>query len=110
MDDKIVYPFKKNDGFVRPCFKGCPNCCHADEIFWDYSHGVYAVTCQLHDVHDIICPDYENDGTKPVTIEEFNRMKEKEMEVWNGVYGQTIVPAGTFEEIYNNYIESEDDI
>lgn len=32
------------------------------------------------------------------------------MEVWNGVHGQTIAPAGTFEEIYNNYIESEDDI
>lgn len=32
------------------------------------------------------------------------------MEVWNGMHGQTIAPAGTFEEIYNNYIESEDDI
>lgn len=32
------------------------------------------------------------------------------MEVWNGMYGQTIAPAGTFEEIYNNWIEEEDDI
>lgn len=32
------------------------------------------------------------------------------MEVWNGIHGQTIAPAGTFEEIYNNWIEGEDDI
>ena len=32
--------------------------------------------------NDIICPDYENDGTKPITIEEWNELKRKELGDW----------------------------
>ena len=31
-------------------------------------------------------------------------------EVWNGMHGQTIAPAGTFEKIYNECKDEEDDI
>lgn len=77
--DKVVYPYKKNDGFIRPCFKGCPNCEHREDVIWDYTNGIYYVLCELHEMHDVICADYENDGTKPITIEEFNILKMKEM-------------------------------
>ena len=62
--DKIVYPFIKSDGYLRPCYKGCPNCKHCSDVLWDYSNGVYMCICRLHEIHDICCPDYENDGTK----------------------------------------------
>lgn len=48
MNDKIVYPFKKSDGFYRPCQKGCPNCTHCTDVFWDYSHDIYATMCEIH--------------------------------------------------------------
>ena len=31
-------------------------------------------------------------------------------EVWNGIHGQTIAPKGTFEKIYNECKDEEDDI
>lgn len=79
--DKIVYPFKKSDGYYRPCAKGCPNCTHCTDVFWDYSHGIYATICKIHkdDKSDICCADYENDGTEPITIEEWNELKSKEV-------------------------------
>lgn len=67
------------DGFCRPCKKGCPNCTHCTDVFWDYSHGIYAVICELHKHHNFICSDYENDGTKAITIAEWNELKRKEM-------------------------------
>lgn len=35
---------------------------------------------------------------------------QKELEVWNGMHGQTIMPKGTFEKIYNDTEEEDDDI
>ena len=32
------------------------------------------------------------------------------IEIWNGMHGQTIAPAGTFEKIYNDCKDEEDDI
>lgn len=78
MSDKIIYPFKKSDGFYVPCCKGCTNCTHCTDVIWDYSHGVYHVGCELHEDHDVICPDYNNDGNKPVSIIEFNIIKLRE--------------------------------
>jgi hypothetical protein len=77
MSEKIVYPFLKSDGFVRPCRKGCPNCLHCTDVFWDYSHGIYHCECELN-MKQPCCDLYENNGTEPITIEEYNRIKEKE--------------------------------
>lgn len=82
MDDKIVYPFIKSDGYLRPCYKGCPNCTHCTDVFWDYSHGIYATICEIHDEPVKGCTDYENDGTEPITIEEWNELKRKELGDW----------------------------
>lgn len=35
---------------------------------------------------------------------------QKELEVWNGINGQLIMPKGTFEKIYNDSEEEDDDI
>lgn len=35
---------------------------------------------------------------------------QKELEVWNGMCGQSIMPKGTFERIYNDAEEEDDDI
>ena len=35
---------------------------------------------------------------------------QKELEVWNGINGQLIMPKGTFEKIYNDTEEEDDDI
>lgn len=35
---------------------------------------------------------------------------QKELEVWNGINGQMIMPKGTFEKIYNDAEEEDDDI
>lgn len=35
---------------------------------------------------------------------------QKELEVWNGIDGQLIMPRGTFEKIYNEAEEEDDDI
>lgn len=35
---------------------------------------------------------------------------QKELEVWNGIDGQLITPKGTFEKIYNDTDEEDDDI
>ena len=83
-DDKIVYPFVRSDGFVSPCRKGCPNCKHCTDVLWDYSNGIYRCFCEIYIVHDICCNEYENDGTKPITIEEFKKIKEKEDESIKG--------------------------
>ena len=80
--DKIIYPFKKFDGFYRPCYQGCPNCTHCTDVFWDYSHGIYATICEIHDEPVKGCTDYENDGTEPITIEEWNELKRKELGDW----------------------------
>ena len=80
--DKIIYPFKKSDGFYRPCYQGCPNCTHCTDVFWDYSHGIYATLCEIHDEPVKGCTDYENDGTEPITIEEWNELKRKELGDW----------------------------
>ena len=80
--DKIIYPFKKSDGFYRPCHQGCPNCTHCTDVFWDYSHGIYATVCEIHDEPVKGCRDYENDGTEPITIEEWNELKRKELGDW----------------------------
>ena len=79
MSDKIVYPFLKSDGFVRPCRKDCPNCTHCTDVWWDYAHGIYGCECGL-DNKGPCCDQYENDGTEPITIEEYNKMKEEENE------------------------------
>jgi len=81
-DEKIIYPFKKSDGFYRPCYQGCPNCTHCTDVFWDYSHGIYATICEIHDEPVKGCTDYENDGTEPITIEEWNELKRKELGDW----------------------------
>lgn len=81
MSDKIVYPFLKSDGFVRPCRKGCPNCTHCTDVWWDYSHGIYYTECNIGGEAPC-CDQYENDGTEPITIEEFRRMKEEENRRW----------------------------
>ena len=80
--DKIIYPFKKSDGFYRPCYQGCPNCTHCTDVFWDYSHGIYATLCEIHDEPVKGCTAYENDGTEPITIEEWNELKRKELGDW----------------------------
>ena len=77
MSEKIIYPFRKSDGFVRPCKKGCPNCTHCTDVWWDYSHGIYYTECEL-DGDAPLCELYENDGTEPITVEEFNKVKEAE--------------------------------
>ena len=79
-DYKIVYPFIKSDGYLAACYKGCPNCIHCSDVLWDYSNGIYACICKIHEEHETCCLDYENDGTEPVTAEEFIKMKTKEME------------------------------
>lgn len=76
--EKNIYPFIKGDGFARPCNKGCPNCKHCTDVFWDYSHGIYHCECELHTNHLECCKDYVNNGTEPVTIEEFDAIKRKE--------------------------------
>lgn len=79
MSDKIIYPYRKCDGFVRPCRKGCPNCKHCTDVWWDYSHGIYGCECELEE-EGPCCDRYENDGTEPVTVEDFDKMKEEENE------------------------------
>lgn len=80
IEDKLIYPFIKSDGYLAACYRGCPNCKHCLHVQWDYSNGIHTCICSLYDEHEACCPDYENDGTKPVTVEEFIKMKEKEME------------------------------
>lgn len=75
---KNIYPFKKSDGFVRPCNKGCPNCKNCTDVFWDYFDGIYDCICSIHEDHDVCCEDYVNDGTEPISVEEFNKIKEEE--------------------------------
>lgn len=75
---KDIYPFKKSDGFVRPCNKGCPNCKNCTDVFWDYFDGIYDCICSIHEDHDVCCEDYVNDGTEPISVEEFNKIKEEE--------------------------------
>lgn len=82
---KDIYPFKKFDGFVRPCKKGCPNCTHCTDVFWDYSNGIYGAACEIHVEHGVCCEDYKNDGTEPVTIAEFSKMKEEEDKMINNI-------------------------
>lgn len=80
--DKIIYPFKKSDGFCRPCKRGCPNYVNCSDVFWDYTNGIYLTLCAIHpefaDEGICWCEDYENDGTEPLTIEEWNKLKESE--------------------------------
>lgn len=35
---------------------------------------------------------------------------QKELEAWNGIHGQMVMPKGTFEKIYNEAEEEDDDI
>ena len=78
--EKVIYPFIKSDGYACPCNKGCPNCTHCTDVFWDYTHGIYGCVCELYYYeHEGCCDDYVNNGTEPVTIEEFNAIKRKEM-------------------------------
>ena len=45
------------------------------------------------------------------TDEYFEKQKtENDTEVWNGINGQMIMPKGTFEKIYNDAEEEDDDI
>lgn len=96
-----VYPFKKSDGFVLPCLKGCPNCTHCTDVYWDYINGIYDTECNINGKAPR-CEHYENDGTKPVTREEFNKMKEKENEMINKIgfekAAAIILMGGTLEE------------
>ena len=81
MSERIVYPYLKSDGFVRPCRKGCPNCIHCTDVWWDYSHGIYRCDCELHrDEEGPCCDLYTNDGTEPITIEEYEQIKEQEIQ------------------------------
>lgn len=80
--DKIIYPFKKSDGCYRPCKKGCPNCLHCTDVYWDYSNGIYLCLCNIHECNNGLCDDYENDGTQPLTIAEWNGLKRKEDGDW----------------------------
>lgn len=77
MSEKIIYPYLKSDGFVRPCLKGCPNCSHCTDIWWDYSNGIYHCDCEF-EMDGPCCDLYDNDGTEPITVEEFDRIKEEE--------------------------------
>lgn len=86
MSEKIIYPFLKSDGFVRPCKIGCPNCTHCTDVWWDYSHGIYGCECELEECEPC-CAHYENDGTKPVTAEEFDIMKRQELIHRHSIYG-----------------------
>ena len=79
--NKEIYPFLKDDGFYAPCVKGCPNCQHCTDVFYDYTNGIYGAVCDLYDMeHKNICKDYKNDGTEPISIEDFIKIKEKENE------------------------------
>lgn len=78
--EKNIYPFMKTDGFVRPCKKGCPNCEHCTDVFWDYSNGTYHCECELHNEHEGCCKDYVNDGTEAITRDEFVAIKKSENE------------------------------
>ena len=80
IDDRFIYPFIKSDGYRAACYMGCPNCKHCSDVLWSYETGIYHCICKIHNEHGACCHDYENDGTIPVTIEEFIKMKEKEME------------------------------
>ena len=73
--DKIIYPFIRSDGYLSPCVKGCPNCKHCSDVIWSYTTGIYHCICKIDNENEVCCPDYENDGTKPVTIDEFVKMK-----------------------------------
>lgn len=53
------------------------------------------------------CP-YRVRGTKDKACDDF--LYQKELEVWNGMRGQLIMPKGTFEKIYNEAEEEDDDI
>ena len=75
---KEIYPFKKTDGFVLPCKKGCPNCKHCTDVFWDYISGIYGCECEYDEDGQPLCSKYENDGTQPITEEEFKKLKEAE--------------------------------
>lgn len=77
MNDKIVYPFLKSDGFLIACRKGCPNCVHCTDVWWDYSNGIYHCDCELNG-NEPFCDRYENDGTEPITIKEYKRIKKEE--------------------------------
>lgn len=39
-----------------------------------------------------------------------NKIRNGEIEVWNGMNGQVVMPKGTFEKIYNECKEEDDDI
>lgn len=95
---ELIYLYLKSDGFVRPCRKGCPNCTHCTDVWWDYSHGIYHCVCELQ-LEGPCCEQYTNDGTKPITVEEYNQIKEQE--------NQKIMDSGI---IYQSTIfEGEDD-
>lgn len=79
-EDVEVYPYLKSDGFYRPCNKGCPNCKHCTDVFWDYSNGIYMTMCAI-DEKGPCCHKYENDGTKPITLKDFSKLKECENEI-----------------------------
>lgn len=79
-----VYPFKRSDGFVSACCKGCPNCAHCTDVFWSYSDGIYETMCNINGEAPY-CEHYVNDGTKPITKEEFNEIKRKEDEMINKI-------------------------
>lgn len=53
------------------------------------------------------CP-YHTRGIKDKACEDF--LYQKELEVWNGIDGQLIMPKGTFEKIYDDAEEEDDDI
>ena len=74
--EKNIYPFIKTDGFVRACRKGCPNCEHCTDVYWDYTDGIYDCVCELHTERPWgCCDDYVNDGTEPISAEEFAAIK-----------------------------------
>lgn len=55
------------------------------------------------------CP-YHTRGIKDKACEDFLGANGEEIEIWHGYHGQTMVPKGTFEKIYNDAEEEEDDI
>lgn len=39
----------------------CAFCSHCTDIFWDYSHGIYARFCELHETPKNGCTDFNED-------------------------------------------------
>ena len=37
----------------------CVFCHHCTDIYWDYTHGIYSIKCELHDILTNGCEDFD---------------------------------------------------